>query len=84
MPDSRHTSRTTGFNWGRAMPARVCPVLIEMGLDRHAAGINAPSKAEPAEVSLALREKGWTPCRIWFDASVGAWIAAVIYRPGAA
>jgi hypothetical protein len=66
------------------MPSHVCPVLIEMGTDRYAAGINAPSKAEPAEVSLALREKGWTPCRIRFDAGVGAWIAMVIYRPGAA
>jgi hypothetical protein len=29
------------------MPAHVCPVLIEMGTERYAAGINAPSKAEP-------------------------------------
>jgi hypothetical protein len=34
------------------MPAHVCPVLIEMGTERYAAGINAPSKAEPAEVVL--------------------------------
>jgi hypothetical protein len=66
------------------MPAHVCPVLIEMGVDRHAAGIKAPSKAKPVEVSLALREKGWTPCRIWFDANAGAWIAVVIYRSGVA
>jgi hypothetical protein len=66
------------------MPPHVCPVLIEMGGDRHPAGIKAPSRAEPADVSLALRDKGWTPCRVWFDAGVGAWVAAVIYRAGAA
>jgi hypothetical protein len=66
------------------MPVRVCPVLIEMGTDRYAVGIKAPSRAEPAEVSLAFREKGWTPCRVRFDAGVCAWIAAVIYRPDAA
>jgi hypothetical protein len=66
------------------MPRRVCPVLIEMGRERLLSGINAPLKAEPADVSLALREKGWTPCRVWFDPQAGAWIAAVIYRAGAA
>jgi hypothetical protein len=48
------------------------------------AGINAPSRAEPAEVSLALRDKGWMPYRIWFDAAEEAWVASVIYRPDAA
>jgi hypothetical protein len=59
-------------------------VLIEMDLQRLPAGINVPSRAEPAEVSFALRDRGWTPYRIWFDASERAWIAAVIYRPDAA
>jgi hypothetical protein len=47
-------------------------------------GIDAPSIAEPVEVSLALRDKGWSPYRIWFDARAEAWVAAVIYRPDAA
>jgi hypothetical protein len=58
-------------------------VLIEIDLQRLPAGINASSKAEPAEVSLALRDKGWSPCRVWFDPHEGAWIASVIYRAGA-
>lgn len=67
------------------MPLKSCPVIIEIGSDaRCPAGIKAESRAEPAEVSLALRDKGWTPYRIWFDADEGAWIAAVIYRPDAA
>jgi hypothetical protein len=58
--------------------------MIEITPDnRHPAGVKAPPRAKPAEVSLALREKGWTPYRIWFDASASAWIASVIYRPGA-
>lgn len=65
------------------MSLRVCPVMIEITPDnRHPAGVKAPPRAKPAEVSLALREKGWTPYRIWFDASESAWIAAVIYRSG--
>jgi len=66
------------------MPRRGCPVLIEMIPHRLPAGINAPSRAEPAEVSLALRDKGWMPYRIWFDAAEEAWVASVIYRPDAA
>jgi hypothetical protein len=67
------------------MAPRECPVLIEMDdWRRHPAGIDVPSKAEPAQVSLALRDKGWSPYRIWFDARADAWVAAVIYRPDAA
>lgn len=66
------------------MRRRGCPVLIEMDLQRLLAGIDVPSRAKPAEVSLALRDRGWTPYRIWFDEVEGAWIAAVIYRPDAA
>lgn len=64
------------------MRRRRCPVLIELDLQRHPLGIDAPSRADAAEVSLALRERGWSPMRVWFDATEGAWIAAVIYRPG--
>jgi hypothetical protein len=62
------------------MSRHVCPVLIETGLERFPAGINASSKADPADVSLALRDEGWSPYRIWFDARADAWVAVVIYR----
>jgi len=58
-------------------------VLIEMDVQRLPAGIKAPLRAKPVDVSLALREKGWWPFRVWFDAGEGAWIATVIYRDGA-
>ena len=64
--------------------SRIRPVLIEVDRQRLPAGFKAPSRAEPAEVSLALRDRGWSPYRIWFDARVDAWVAAVIYRPDAA
>ena len=62
------------------MSRRVCPVLIEMERHRHPAGFSAPLAAERAEVSLALRERGWSPCRVWFDPQEGVWVASVIYR----
>jgi hypothetical protein len=61
-----------------------CPVLIEMDVQRLPAGIKAPLRAKPVDVSLALREKGWWPFRVWFDTGEGAWIATVIYRDGTA
>ena len=77
--------RTCVLNGGRVMRRRRgCPVLIELGLDRYPAGIKASSKADPAEVSLALREEGWSPYRIKFDAGENMWIASVIYRRDAA
>ena len=66
------------------MGPRECPVMIEMEPDnRYAAGIRVRLRAEPAEVSLALRDRGWSPYRVWFDARAGAWIAVVTYRPDA-
>jgi len=64
------------------MSRRVCPVMIEMDRQRHPAGFTAPLNAERAEVSLALREKGWSPSRVWLDHENGAWVASVIYRTG--
>ena len=67
------------------MSLELCPVVIELGPNtRCPTDVNARSRAEPAEVSLALRDKGWMPYRIWFNADEGVWIAAVLYRPDAA
>lgn len=75
-------ARVSQCDPNHAMRRRKCPVLIEMDLQRLPAGINAPPRARPVEVSLALRERGWSPCRVWFDAGEGAWVASVIYRAG--
>jgi hypothetical protein len=64
------------------MSRRVCPVMIEIDRQRHPAGFSAPLNAERAEVSLALREKGWSPSRVWFDFQNNSWVASVLYRTG--
>jgi len=67
------------------MSTRECQVMIEMDPNnRYSAGIKARLRAKPVEVSLALRDRGWSPYRVWFDAHAHAWIAAVTYRPDAA
>jgi hypothetical protein len=60
------------------MSAHKCPVLIETSQGRTAAGLSASKSAQPFEVSLALREKGWKAYRVQFDPGAVAWIARVI------
>src|ERR1700719_156365 len=61
----------------RLMPLRKCPVLIETARTRTPAGLFASQVAQPAEVALALREKGWAPYRVQFDQEARSWIAKV-------
>jgi hypothetical protein len=61
-----------------AMPVRKCPVLIESHKRRSSAGFSAVPSAQPVEISLALREMGWTAYRVRFDAAAVAWVASVI------
>jgi hypothetical protein len=58
--------------------ARSCPVLVETWQGRTQSGLSAPKHSQPAEVALALREKGWTPYRVRFDSEGEQWIANVI------
>jgi hypothetical protein len=53
-------------------------VFVETSHGRTAAGFSVPDKAAPVDVSLMLREKGWTAYRIRADHSASAWIATVI------
>jgi hypothetical protein len=53
-------------------------VFVETSRGRIAAGLSAPASAKPVDVSLMLREKGWTAYRIRFDHAAFAWIATVI------
>jgi hypothetical protein len=52
--------------------------LVETYQGRSPTGLSAPDYAQPFEVALALREKGWVPYRIWFDPDEDVWIAKVI------
>jgi hypothetical protein len=58
--------------------ARNCPVLIETSQGRTQSGLSAAKTAQPVEVALALREKGWTPHRVRLDPEAAQWIANVI------
>jgi hypothetical protein len=59
---------------------RRCPVFVE----KHRTQIRIQTKlkaaeyAQPWEVTLALRNIGWAPYRVWFDSETTAWIARVI------
>jgi hypothetical protein len=55
------------------------PVLVETYRGRSQTGLFAPDNAQPSEVALALREKGWVPYRIRFDPEASEWIAKVIH-----
>jgi hypothetical protein len=53
-------------------------VLVETSHGRTQAGFSVPANATPVDVSLMLREKGWTAYRIRFDHSAFVWVATVI------
>ena len=42
------------------------------------APVTMPESASPVDVSLRLRERGWTPYKVYFDGYSQAWIAVVI------
>jgi hypothetical protein len=53
-------------------------VLIQSHKGRAPSGVAALPSAQPLEISLALREIGWTAYRVQFDAAASAWITRVI------
>jgi hypothetical protein len=55
-----------------------CPDLVETYQGWSPSGIYAPPTAQPTEVTIALREKGWVPYRIWFEPEEELWVAKVI------
>ena len=53
-------------------------MLVETSQGRAHVGFSVAANAAPVEVSLTLREKGWTAYRIRFDHAALAWIATVM------
>jgi len=56
--------------------SRLRPVLIEVGAQTIKTPIVAPENGEPAQISLKVRDQGWAPYRVRFDASQAAWIVS--------
>jgi hypothetical protein len=60
------------------MSYRRYPVLIESAGNRKRAGFSAAAGEQPFRITMKLREKGWNPYRVRFDAGAEAWIVSVI------
>jgi hypothetical protein len=60
------------------MNTRRYPVFVETSHGRTQAGFSAPANAAAVDVSLMLRDKGWSAYRIRADHSAFVWIATVI------
>lgn len=63
--------------------ARLCPVFIELSGEIIKSEIVAFDAEEPARVSMKMRDRGWTPYRVRFDAGQGAWVVSTLdgFRP---
>jgi hypothetical protein len=60
------------------MRKRHCPVLVETYQGRSPSGVYAPRSADPTTITLALRERGWVPYRVWYEAEEELWVAKVV------
>lgn len=63
---------------GGLMSRRRRRVFIETPKGRRSAGFTVPAEADAADVSMRLRERGWTPYRLRLEPEQHAWIAVVI------
>ncbi len=53
-------------------------VFIDTPRGRVNAGFTVPETADAADVSMRLRERGWSPYRLRLEPEQNAWIAVVI------
>ena len=53
-------------------------VFIEIQKGRRSAGFTVHEEADAADVSLALRNRGWIAYRLRLDAENHAWVAVII------
>ena len=62
----------------RSMTHRRRRVFVETSRGRVSAGFTVPEAADAADVSMALRRRGWSPYRLRLEAEQHAWVAIVI------
>ena len=60
----------------RAKVRQRCPILIEIGGRVIKSDVIASETEQPADVAIRIRERGWSPYRVRFDDTKGAWIVA--------
>jgi len=60
------------------MPHRRRRVFVDTPKGRRSAGFTVPESADAADVSMALRRRGWSPYALRFDSEQHAWIALVM------
>ena len=53
-------------------------VFVDTPKGRRSAGFSVPENAVAADVSMALRSRGWSPCALRLDPEQNAWIALVM------
>jgi hypothetical protein len=53
-------------------------VFIDTHKGRVSAGFTVSAEADAADVSMRLRERGWTAYRLRLEAEQHAWVASVI------
>jgi hypothetical protein len=70
--------RCRRFRLGRGMSYLRRRVFVETSRGRVSAGFTVPAGADAADVSMALRRRGWSPYRLRLEAEQHAWIAVVI------
>ena len=60
------------------MPHRRRRVFVDTPKGRRSAGFTVPASADAAEVSMALRRRGWSPYALRLEPEQNAWVALVM------
>ena len=60
------------------MPHRRRRVIVDTPKGRRSAGFTVPESADAADVSIALRQRGWSPYALRLEREEHAWIAFVM------
>ena len=75
---SRAGGRTRPFAMVSLMSHRRRRVFVDTPKGRRSAGFSVPESAVAADVSMALRSRGWSPYALRLDPEQHAWIALVM------
>jgi len=60
------------------MPYRRRRVFVDTPKGRRSAGFTVAESADAADVSMRLRERGWTPFALRIEPEQNAWVALVM------